>query len=59
VFDHWRTDAGALLARELLTLIHEPDTRARLAQGALDVRQSHAPARIAELFLADFESLLA
>ncbi|MFZ5532483.1 MAG: glycosyltransferase family 4 protein [Pseudomonadota bacterium] len=59
VFDHRRADAGALLARELLTLIHEPDTRARLAQGALDVRQSHAPARIAELFLADFESLLA
>ena len=58
VFDHRHADAGALLARTLLTLIDEPDTRARLAQSALGVRQSHAPARIAELFLADFESLL-
>lgn len=59
IFDHRHADAGTLLARTLLTLIHEPDTRARLAQGALGVRQSHAPGRIAELFLADFESLLA
>jgi hypothetical protein len=59
LFNHRGADAETLLSRTLLTLIHEPDRRARLAQGALDVRQSHAPGRIADLFLADFESLLA
>jgi glycosyltransferase involved in cell wall biosynthesis len=58
IFDHRGADASERLRQILQELAADPVQRERLAERALAVRQSHAPARIAQLFLADFESAL-
>jgi glycosyltransferase involved in cell wall biosynthesis len=59
VFDHRVPNAPAQLQKILQELTADSFQRQRLAEEALLVRQSHAPARIAQMFLADFESALA
>ncbi|MBU2787795.1 glycosyltransferase family 4 protein [Acidithiobacillus sp. YTS05] len=57
-FDHRASDAVEQLASALLELISNPSDLNRLAQAALEVRNSHAPERIAQLFLEDFRTLI-
>jgi glycosyltransferase involved in cell wall biosynthesis len=59
VFDHRVRNAPAQLQKILQELTADPFQRQRLAEQALLVRHSHAPAQIAQMFLADFESALA
>lgn len=56
VFDH-RDRTGAPLAAALATLIASPDRRAGIAAQARETSRRYTPARVADLFLADFAEL--
>ena len=58
IFDHRLQDAGEQLKQCILHLIESGATRSQLGKQALQVRASHSPDSIADLFLADFEKLL-
>ena len=58
IFDHRMQDAGEQLKQCILRLIENDAFRSQLGKQALQVRASHSPDSIADLFLADFEKLL-
>ena len=55
IFDHSAPNAVEQLLQRLLSLVNDPCLRERMAEEATGVRVTHAPRRIAELFVADFE----
>lgn len=59
IFDHRAEDARGRLTQSLLRLIEDHVLRRRLAEKALNVRVTHSPASIAELFLSDFARVIA
>lgn len=59
IFNHRGPDGPLRLGRILVELASDPAQRLGMAEQALRVRESHAPARIAQMFLDDFESALA
>jgi glycosyltransferase involved in cell wall biosynthesis len=58
VFDHRAADAPERLADSLAALLADSAARNQLATRALRVNQTHAPGRIAEMFLDDFADLV-
>jgi glycosyltransferase involved in cell wall biosynthesis len=58
-FDHEASNAPGELANVLARLMDDPSLLARLARQAAQVNQSHAPAKMADLFLEDFAAILA
>lgn len=58
IFNHRTNDAKERLAHCIVRLIKDIELRRRLAENALDVRKTHSPEAIAELFLADFKKLM-
>lgn len=59
IFDHRSGDAAGALASQLEHLQRDPELLKTLSNRAVEVRDSHAPARIAQSFLEDFSGLLA
>jgi glycosyltransferase involved in cell wall biosynthesis len=59
IFNHRLPDASVQVAACIARLIEDPTLRLRLGEQALQVRTSHSPDAIADLFLADFERLAA
>jgi glycosyltransferase involved in cell wall biosynthesis len=57
IFDHRAADPAEKLADALRTLTADTQRLDRLAAAAWKVNETHAPGRIAELFLADFAAL--
>lgn len=57
IFDHRAPDAVFQLAQHIAYLQQDTIERERLSQNALQVRQTHSIAHIAQLFLADFQRL--
>ena len=58
IFNHRTQDASEQLKQCILRLIEDDAISIRLGNEALQVRVSHSPDSIADLFLADFEKLL-
>ncbi len=58
IFNHRTQDASEQLQRCVMRLIEDDAIRNRLGKEALQVRVSHSPDSVADLFLADFEKLL-
>jgi glycosyltransferase involved in cell wall biosynthesis len=58
VFDHRAGDAPQRLADALAALLADSSLCRQLAASALRVNQTHAPGRIAEMFLNDFANLV-
>jgi len=59
IFDHRAENAGEQLKECVLALIHNHEKQEQLANEAIKVNISHSPDNIADLFIADFERLLA
>ncbi|MFM9835546.1 MAG: glycosyltransferase family 4 protein [Methylophilaceae bacterium] len=59
IFNHRAKDAGEQLMNDLLALISQERLRRELGENALKVRKTHSSDVIADLFLADFERLVA
>lgn len=57
-FDH-KDKSGSSLADQLITLMKSPETRLRLSESAQCRALSFAPSRIAQMFISDFENLIA
>lgn len=57
-FNYCASDAGDQLAKEVLGLVSDPSVLDRLARAALAVRHSHAPDRVAQMFLDDFRDVI-
>ena len=58
IFNHRIQDASMQLQQCIMRLIEDDALRTRLGKESLQVRVSHSPDSIADLFLADFEKLL-
>jgi len=58
IFNHRDKDAISELRNDILLLINDSTLRENLAKYALNVRLTHSPNHIADLFLADFEYLM-
>jgi glycosyltransferase involved in cell wall biosynthesis len=58
IFEHRPPDPVGALGRALSELMQNPQTRERLAVEAVKVNASHAPGRVAEMFLEDFVGML-
>jgi glycosyltransferase involved in cell wall biosynthesis len=58
IFDHRSADAQTQLMKSVERLIVDDNFRCKLANRALDVRLSHSPDNIADLFITDFEKIL-
>jgi glycosyltransferase involved in cell wall biosynthesis len=59
IFNHRLQDASEQVAASVLRLIDDQALRHQLGEKALQVRTTHSPDAIADLFLADFERLAA
>jgi len=59
IFDHRSEDAGEQLKECVMDLINNHQKLVQLANEAIKVNISHSPDNIADLFIADFERLLA
>ena len=58
IFDHRSAHAQSHLNESILGLIKDSTFREHLAVAALNVRLSHSPDNIANLFIADFEKMM-
>ncbi len=59
VFDHRASRPAAVLAEKLAQLIEDPERLARASAAALDQMGNYSLERIAQVYLDDFESLVA
>jgi glycosyltransferase involved in cell wall biosynthesis len=59
IFDHRSEDAGEQLKECVMDLINNHQKLVQLANEAIKLNISHSPDNIADLFIADFERLLA
>ena len=59
VFDHRVADAAGELAHKMQTIIEAPDQLSTVAEAGLRKSAEYSPGRIAEQFLADFQSIVA